>query len=220
MVPRGQNQWVQKLDGSTCRSCFKPLINKLDCSASLLKLLWNLSTGEAANSQGSTHLTIRLLEAKQAPYRFGYLPCRVVPSTPNSRYSNVGSNYSNKLFLTINFHSNDAPRVVLARGGTPYLSLLPLLFQMLLIEQLHSQGNSLQSITKQCGTRCSPFLIWLCTPSTCKPSGPYASFMNLEKIDFFELLDFVTIDCFFECFATSDLIRTPTFSNPLDTSSF
>jgi hypothetical protein len=93
----------------------------LHYSTALLKLLPNLSPGTISTPQERTD---PLLRTEYPPSRFGDLRCRVVPSTLGFQHS-AGFNYFNKLFLAIIAHNNDALKVVLARGGTPYLPLLP-----------------------------------------------------------------------------------------------
>ena len=161
-----------------------------------------------------------MLRTEHLPSRFGDLRCTVVPSTLGFRHS-AGFKYFNRLFLAIITHNNDALKVVLARGDTPYLPLLPLLPPHISVpfkkgarfsRKLHTEHHEAMR-----DIQLSPLALALYAFNVqavrllCLVHEP-------QKKNFFELLDFATIDCFFECFAASNRRRTSDSFDSLDVS--
>jgi hypothetical protein len=171
------------------------LVNGLECSTSLLKLLLDLSPRTISTSRGSTGPKVWLLEAKYVPHRFRGLSCAVVPSASDFGYKSTDSNYSNKLLLAIMTHNNDALKVILTRGGTPYLRLLP----------TSSPSNGGDRYAEYHEAIRDPWLSLLALALyslNTEVLQLLCLFHEPKRSNFFELLDFATIDCFFECFVS------------------
>lgn len=102
--------------------------------------------------------------------------------------------------------------MILARGSTPYLPLQPDFISYTYIETRLSRNRHAEHHEAMRDPQLSPLALALYAFNV-QAVRLLCLFHEPNKTNFFELLDFATIDCFFECFASSDTRASDLFDS-------